>query len=114
MSRVRRTKRNMVDGQYRKAFDNAPVEIKERILEFQQLPIEERKRLPLLWFVLNQSTAPFKMSKAVANYVDINQGSKENCGNCMYQYLRTYNKKYICSQMRGEINPQGWCKLWKG
>lgn len=103
-----------IDGQYQKAYAKAPDDIKAIILDFMRLPKDKRKEIPLLWYILGQSTAPYKMSKAVAEYSDIAVGSKENCGNCMFQYLRTYNKKYICSQMRGEINPSGWCKLWKG
>ena len=103
-----------VDGQYQRAYANAPADIKVIILEFMRLPKQKRKEIPLLWYILGQSAMPYKMSKKVAQYVDIVHGQQENFGNCMFQYYRTYNKKYICSQMRGEINPNGWCKLWKG
>jgi|TARA_R110000787_G_C13385506_1_gene442177 hypothetical protein len=106
--------RHKVDGQYQQAYDKAPEDVKLIILDFMKLPKEQRTEQALLWYVLGQSTAPYKMSKAVANYSDIVQGQKEKCGNCQFQYLRTHNNKYICSQMRGEIMPSGWCKLWEG
>jgi len=108
-----------IDRQYKRAYNNAPPEIKARIRKFMKQPKKFRENIPLLYFVLGegQGTPPFKMSKRVAEYEDISKVRSlvgiRNCGNCEFQYLKTIRGKYICSQMRGEIKPEGWCKLWK-
>lgn len=92
-------------------------EIKQLLDKFRMLPEDEKRRTPLLWWLLGTSTANFKMSKEDASYVDKSQTTDQICANCKSIY---YNQgKYICDQVgMGEkgndlIKPQGWCKLWR-
>jgi len=108
-----------IDKQYRYAYRNAPKQTQSLIREFMRKPKSFRQHVPLLYFILGSGsgTPPFKMSKKVADYEDVSTHRTllgiQNCANCEYQYLKTINNKYICSQMRGRIEPKGWCKLWK-
>ena len=104
-----------IDKQYQRAYENAPEEVRVLIRAFMKKPKEYRNNVPLLWFILGRGngTPPYKMSKSVSNYNKVST-STENCGNCRFTYMKVIDKKYICSQIRGAIKPEAWCKLWKG
>lgn len=93
--------------------ENAQPEVKKAIERWRNLPIEERKDQVLLWWLLGSGTPPYKMPPKDALYVDESKNNNSNCGNCEYLYIKTSNGHHICSQISGDVNPNGWCKLWK-
>jgi len=99
-----------MDNMYPDAGKNAPEEVKKVINEFRELPDDQRDEV-LLYHILGSGTPPYKMSKEDSQYVD-DSGSDNTCGNCEFIYLKLANKKHICSQIRGRIQPSGWCKLY--
>lgn len=97
---------------YTETGDNAQPEVQEAILRWAKLPATERAKKPLLYWLLGSGTPPYKIPKSIARYVDRSGIPGQTCGNCEFQYLKTANKKYICSQIRGAIKPPGWCIYW--
>lgn len=102
-----------IDEQYKEAYDNAPAEVKAAIERFMRKPKAFRDNKPLLYFILGSGTPPYKMSKKDSLYAD-KSINKQNCGNCIFTYIKYVDKKPICSQIRGTIKLAGWCKLWQG
>lgn len=102
-----------IDEQYKEAYEKAPAETKKAIERFMSKPEKLRSMKPLLYFVLGSGTPPYKMSKKDSLYVD-KSVKKQNCGNCIFTYIKYVDKKPICSQIRGTIKLGGWCKLWEG
>jgi hypothetical protein len=96
---------------YPNAGHNAPPGVQESIEEYFQLPEEVQDNLPLLYFLLGSGTPEYKMSKRDSDYVDRSKYA-ERCKNCDFAFQHVWTKKYICSQIRGEIFPAGWCRLW--
>jgi hypothetical protein len=103
----------MIDEQYREAYEKAPEETKDAIERFMQLPKKVRDWKPLLYYVLGAGTPPYKMSKKDSAYTDVST-KKQNCANCIFTYIKYVENKPICSQIRGTIRLEGWCKLWQG
>jgi len=85
--------------------------IKQAIKEFRALPIEERRKKPLLYWLLGSGTPPYKMSKPDSNYKSYGVNG-QNCGNCRFTFRRYVNDELICSQIRGNIKLSHWCRLW--
>lgn len=69
---------------------------------------------PLLYALLGSGTPPYKMSPADATYVSSAPMSRMTYGNCVRAYQHVTSKTFICDQIRGEIQPSAWCRLWKG
>lgn len=91
---------------------NAPKEVQEAIKKYFELPREEQEKTPLLYWILGSSTPPYKMSKQDTKYTDKSPGPKQ-CQNCEFAYKKVSRKdRYICSQIRGTIRPEGWCNRW--
>lgn len=101
-----------IEEQYQEAYDKAPEETKRAIEKYEQMPKSFRDEKPLLYYILGSGTPPYKMSKRASAYVDKASG-KQNCDNCIFTFQNHISKKYICSQIKGDIKLSGWCRLWK-
>jgi hypothetical protein len=101
--------------QYPQAGEHAPPEVQAAIENFHMLPDSEKAKLPLLWFLLGDSTQAYKMLQADAEYTDspVGVSSHQNCGNCDFGYKSLRWNVQVCSQIEGVIEPWGWCKLWE-
>jgi hypothetical protein len=101
---------------YSEALKRAPKWIKDAYLEFQKLSDLEKSKTPFLYFVLGKGkgTPPFKMSKKDAGYVDPSANPKFICGNCIFYYINPVKKIGVCSQVRGNVEYDAYCKLWVG
>jgi hypothetical protein len=99
--------------QYRRAYEVAPPQVKAVIEEFLKKPKKFRENVPLLYYLLGSGTMAYKMSKEVADYVDQSRIKTQNCKNCIFGFQNLVTKKAVCSQMRGFVRYEGWCKLWK-
>lgn len=89
--------------------ENAPEEVKSLIRTFLETDPENRDTDVLLWYVLGTGTPPYKMSKKDSAYTDVANDPKYSCATCEYLYLKVNTGEYICSQIRGEVKPSGWC-----
>lgn len=121
--------------QYPDAGKNAPAGVKQAVMDFKRQPKVVQENEVLLYYVLGGSTPAYKMSKAAARYKEFKgKGDKmldavvmritktfqgivrkvnvQRCGNCKFAYMQPLRGKFICSQMRGEIKPSGYCKLF--
>lgn len=94
---------------------DAPPEMQELVERFlEEVPLSVKKEQPLLYFALGTGTPAYKMSQDDAEYVDDAEDKGNHiCQTCEYLYLKPASGKYICSQIRGEVSPEGWCKLWE-
>jgi hypothetical protein len=97
---------------YEAAGSRAQPEVQQAIERFRKLPLVERKRHPLLYWLLGESTPAFKMSKEDSNYQPVPQG-KQRCDNCEFAYKKVVRNQFICSQIEGDIEPKAWCRLWR-
>jgi hypothetical protein len=90
-----------------------PPQVREAIEEFHALPDTAKRDLPLLWYLLGDDGTPqYKMSKSDSKYTD--QSSHDvKCENCSFAYTRVVPGVLICSQVRGELQAAGWCRLWE-
>lgn len=68
---------------------------------------------PLLYWLLKSGTPPYKMSKEESNYTDEAQDPRYSCATCEFLYTETGSGQHVCSQIRGFVEPEGWCKLWE-
>ena len=108
-----------VDGQkygdnnfdYPKAGVKANVYVQKAISQFRRLPIEERRKKPLLYWLLGSGTPPYKMTKKGSNYIG-KPYRGQKCGNCRFTFQRYVNDELICSQIQGNIELEHWCRLW--
>lgn len=50
-----------------------------------------------------------KRTKESVRYTDHANNPHERCGKCVH-FRPLYQK---CSEVKGSINPRGWCELWK-
>lgn len=103
----------MSNFEYEQARRKAPDSVTDRIEEYDALPEETKKKIPLLYWVLGTGTPAYKMSKEDSEYSDKSTDPSETCGNCKYLYFNPVREKYICSQIRGKVKVPGWCRLWK-
>ncbi|NDQ58575.1 MAG: hypothetical protein GZ088_16025 [Acidipila sp.] len=97
---------------YPNAGTHSQPEIREAVERFRSLPADKRAELPLLWWLLQDSTQAFKASKIDSRYTAHSPG-KQSCASCDFIYLSLRWNKYICSQIEGEVAPAGWCRLWE-
>ena len=100
-------------AQYPDAGKKAQPEIKEAIQRFKNMAPEERGNNVLLYWLLGAGTPDYKMSREESKYVDKSEKKDQTCGNCYFAYQKVVNKRYICSQIAGDIEPEAWCKLWR-
>ena len=100
--------------QYKQAGKKAQSGIKKDIKEFHKLPPEEKAKKSMLWWLLGSTTQDYKMSKKDALYTEESKVKEQKCGNCVFSYQHTVSGKHICSDMRGQIKPECWCRLWEG
>jgi hypothetical protein len=91
--------------------ENAPRGVRLAIREWRKLPKKVRDKKPLLYWLLGSGTPPYKMSKKDSNYIGKSVKGM-NCGNCRYTFRRHVNDELICSQIRGNIKLDHWCRLW--
>lgn len=99
---------------YPEAGENAPEPVREAIKMFhKQVPAEQKQDQPLLYYILGDGTPPYKMSQEDSDYVDESDVEGQTCANCEYAYKKVAYDKHICSQIRGDIAPDGWCRLWE-
>jgi len=100
--------------EYPQAGKSAQPEVKKALERFRRLPEKEKEFTPVLWWLTGgQSTQAFKMTKRDAGYVD-HPVDGAQCSLCKFAYFSMYEKKYICSQVVGEIFPEDVCKLFEG
>jgi len=87
-------------------------EVKKAIERWYKLSDEEKLAQPLLYWLLGTGTPAFKMNKDDSKYTDKSK-IKQNCGGCQFAYRNNSNGNFICSKIRGDINLDGWCRLYK-
>lgn len=100
-------------AQYSDAGKKAQPELKEAINRFKNMAPEARGDQVLLYWLLGAGTPDYKMSQEEAKYEAKSEHKSETCGNCAFAYQKVIDKRFICSQMRGDIKPEAWCKLWR-
>lgn len=103
---------------YSHAGEKAVPEVKAAIERFRDLPLEEKIKQPLLFWLLGESTQDYKFTQKESQYVDESRVPDQRCDNCMYGYIElatlgTKDEKIICSQIQGYIKKAGWCNRWK-
>ena len=93
--------------------DGPQPEISDAIERFRSLPLRVRTKRALLWWLLGRDgTPPYKITQTDSEYRDYPCGDEE-CENCASAYLNVPTGVYICSDIRGEIELQGWCNKWR-
>lgn len=93
--------------------EDAQPEVKEAVERFrEEVDTELKENEPLLYWLLGSGTPPYKMEKADADY-DIEPYEGQKCGNCEF-YYEGVDGGGVCSQVRGDIKRQHWCRLWEG
>jgi hypothetical protein len=97
--------------QYPDAGARAPAHVRQAILEYARLPAETKARVPLLYWLLGSGTPPYKMAASDAEY-GAPPDYHYRCGNCKYAFKHLSTGAYICSQIRGRIELNAWCRLW--
>jgi hypothetical protein len=100
-----------VKFEYKNAGTDAPEGVQAAIEEFDRLPQRVKSELPLLYFLLGSGTPPYKMSSRDAGYV-LRTVDGQNCANCSSAFQHVVTGELICDQIRGEIKPHAWCRLW--
>lgn len=99
--------------QYPDAGDDAQPEVQEAIKRYNEMSPEERGKEPLLYWLLGSGTPPYKDSREATEYTDKSEVEGQTCGNCSFMYFRTATQQFICSQIRGVIQPGGWSNRWE-
>ena len=102
----------MSNYKYPNAGKKAPKEVKKAIKNFHNESKYLKNKKPLLYYLLGDGTSPYKMSKFDSNYQN-EPKEKQKCENCKFLYYQPLRENYICSQIRGKVEPEGWCRLWK-
>lgn len=97
---------------YAGAGEGAPESVQQAIEDFHKLPESIKETTPLLYYILGSGTPPYKMTREDSEYTDKSQVDKHTCGNCTFTFRHVASKAYICSQIRDEIVPAGWCNQW--
>ena len=101
----------VIDTSYGLAGKQAPFEVREAIARWRKFPKKKRDSKPLLYWLLGSGTPPYKMTKKDSNYKGKSYRG-QNCGNCRYTFRRHVNDELICSQIRGNVELNHWCRLW--
>lgn len=102
-----------------KAGQNSPPGVRAEIERYRQFPDNVKTELPLLYYLLGRDSPDsdkkmdYKVSKKDANYLDESPYEHRRCDNCKFYYDQVATDEYVCSQVRGEVLPEGWCKFWK-
>tara|TARA_Y100000310_G_C20543474_1_gene744458 strand:- start:661 stop:1020 length:360 start_codon:yes stop_codon:yes gene_type:complete len=102
--------------EYRRSItDRTPPEVQAAIKRFRSLPLRERVKRPLLYWLLGDGTPPFKLTKPEAAYLRVSPFAHLGhiCGTCLHAYTHTTTGTMICDQMRGVIHNEAWCRLWR-
>ena len=101
---------------YTEALKNSPSWVQDAYDEFEKLPIETQKQTPFLYFLLGKGkgTPPFKMSMKDSDYRSVSKNPNYICGNCIFYYKNPVKKIGVCSQIRGNVGYDAWCRLWVG
>jgi len=97
--------------EYPDAGDNAPPGVQKEVDNFKQQPPGDRG--VMLYNLLGSGTPEYKMSQEESEYTDNSTVEGQTCGNCKFAYQQVGSERFICSQIRGDIVPEGWCKLWQ-
>lgn len=103
---------------YQEAGEEAVPEVRKAIERFRNLPIDKRKKMPLLFWLLGSSTQDYKFTQKESQYVEESLVPEQVCENCLYGYIElatlgTEDERIICSQIQGYIKKPGWCNRWK-
>ena len=105
---------------YPKAATLGQPEVRQAVRRFFLQPAEVQEWTPLLYWLLGSGTPPYKQSYELSWYTDgPSPVANQQCSNCRFAWANVdapsalSKALYICSQIRGEINPAGWCKLWE-
>lgn len=98
---------------YPEAGEKAQPEVKSAIERFHTLPYTERRKHPLLFWLLGESTQDYKITKEDSQYVEVSRTPEQYCKNCLFGYIQLARKNIICSQIQGYIKADGWCNRWK-
>jgi len=103
-----------MENNYNEALKDSPDWVKEAYDEFRKLPQWKQGNTPFLYYLLGtgKGTQPFKMPKHTANYQSLSPTASERCGNCIFFFVQPKGGRNICSKIRGQVKPEGWCKLW--
>ena len=103
--------KDMVEGYPDLPFDETPEEVVNWLHRTNPDydPAEEDDAL--LYQLLGSGTPPWKMSKEDSDYKSEPEGDAY-CGNCEYTWYSNETGNLICSKVRGEIDWEGWCRLW--
>lgn len=97
---------------YARTGRKAPKLVQLAIAQFRQLPLGVRSRVPLLFWLLGSSTAPFKFTQPEASYGPA-RDVQRTCGNCLSLYLHCGTNQLICSQVAGLVRASDSCRHWK-
>jgi hypothetical protein len=97
-------------------FDQLPEDVQQALRTWEEEAPDKDDR-PLLWWLLGGEeggigTPPYKMTKELSNYGEA-ANPAQSCATCEFLYMKVTSGEYICSQISGEVHPQGWCKLWQ-
>lgn len=101
---------------YNDALKNTPIWVTTAYKEFEKLPQSVKLKTPFLYFLLGKGkgTPPYKMSKKDSNYYEPSENKDFICGNCIFYYVNVVKKIGVCSQIRGNVDYDGICRLWIG
>jgi len=103
-----------MNSEYKKALQGSPIWVRMAYWSYRLLPKSIRDRRPFLYHLTGGlSTPAFKMGSRKSRYTDLSKTEGQQCANCIFAYQKVKTGKYICSQIRIGIKPEGWCKLWK-
>jgi hypothetical protein len=92
--------------------EKTPEEVAEAIERFhEEVPEDVKEKTPLLYWLLGGSTPAYKMEKGDADYDTVPHGDMQ-CKNCEY-YYESPDGTAICSQVRGDVQADHWCRLWE-
>jgi len=99
---------------YGYAYSRARPGVRAEIRKFIEQPAAVRDETPLLYWLLNEGTPPYKMDRFTSEYTDgPTPIPGQRCDNCRFAWENVPKRAlYICSQIRVKIAPAGWCKLW--
>jgi hypothetical protein len=93
---------------------DAPPEVKQAVERWRkEVPESEKEDTALLYWLLGTGTPEYKFGKEDVDYKE-RPVDGMNCANCEYAYREVVSGKMICSQIRGEVKGEHWCRLWDG
>ena len=107
---------------YIDAMSKGQPEVQAATRRFFEQPQALQEWVPLLyWLIGEPGTPPFKQSRSLADYRSRTPVRGQQCDNCRFAWSNMASSKdpaigrplYICSQIRDEIEPEAWCKLWR-